>query len=187
MKPARVKKSVKIGLISTITVDIIIILLREPLIGIFTDNAEIIRLGSQVLLFSIVLETARTCNMIMINSLRAGDARFPVYMGLISMVGVSLPLGYWFVFHLNMGLLGVWVANAVDEWIRAFIMHYRWKNGAWRRYALVERPASKDSESVSARYKIHHLSLASTRSVRIMRCSAYVFAAVKAAFSCQDT
>ncbi|WIV19112.1 MATE family efflux transporter [Paenibacillus polygoni] len=145
---ARVKKSVKIGLISTITVDIIIILLREPLMGIFTDNAEIIRLGSQVLLFSIVLETARTCNMIMINSLRAaGDARFPVYMGLISMVGVSLPLGYWFVFHLDMGILGVWVANAVDEWIRAFIMHYRWKNGAWRRHALVEQPASKDSDT----------------------------------------
>ncbi|SFS77675.1 MATE family efflux transporter [Paenibacillus sp. 453mf] len=136
---ARLRKSVKIGLTSTIIMDLIIIALREPLLGIFTDSAEIIRLGSQVILFSIVLETARTCNMIMINSLRAaGDARFPVYMGLISMVGISLPLGYVLVFTLDMGLLGVWMANAVDEWIRAIIMHFRWKSGAWRKHALVE-------------------------------------------------
>ncbi|MFD1139128.1 MATE family efflux transporter [Paenibacillus urinalis] len=138
---ARLRKSVKIGLTSTIIMDLIIIALREPLLGIFTDSAEIIRLGSQVILFSIVLETARTCNMIMINSLRAaGDARFPVYMGLISMVGVSLPLGYVLVFSLDMGLLGVWMANAADEWIRAIIMHFRWKSGAWRKHALVEHP-----------------------------------------------
>lgn len=138
---ARLRKSVKIGLTSTIIMDLIIIALREPLLGIFTDSAEIIRLGSQVILFSIVLETARTCNMIMINSLRAaGDARFPVYMGLISMVGISLPLGYVLVFTLDMGLLGVWMANAVDEWIRAIIMHFRWKSGAWRKHALVEHP-----------------------------------------------
>lgn len=149
---ARLRKSVKIGLTSTIIMDLIIIALREPLLGIFTDSAEIIRLGSQVILFSIVLETARTCNMIMINSLRAaGDARFPVYMGLISMVGVSLPLGYVLVFSLDMGLLGVWMANAADEWIRAFIMHFRWKSGAWRKHALVEHlPVHEQAQPAAA-------------------------------------
>lgn len=148
---ARLRKSVKIGLTSTIIMDLIIIALREPLLGIFTDSAEIIRLGSQVILFSIVLETARTCNMIMINSLRAaGDARFPVYMGLISMVGISLPLGYVLVFTLDMGLLGVWMANAVDEWIRAIIMHFRWKSGAWRKHALVEHsPIQEQAQPAS--------------------------------------
>ncbi|MCM3785423.1 MATE family efflux transporter [Neobacillus mesonae] len=142
---ARLRKSVKIGLTATIIADVIIIALREPLMGIFTDNTEIIRLGSQVILFSIILETARTCNMIMINSLRAaGDARFPVYMGLISMVGVSLPLGFLLVFPLEMGLLGIWVANAADEWIRAVIMHYRWKSGAWRKHALVDQPSVEE-------------------------------------------
>lgn len=148
---ARLRKSVKIGLTSTIIMDLIIIALREPLLGIFTDSAEIIRLGSQVILFSIVLETARTCNMIMINSLRAaGDARFPVYMGLISMVGISFPLGYVLVFTLDMGLLGVWMANAVDEWIRAIIMHFRWKSGAWRKHALVEHsPIQEQAQPAS--------------------------------------
>ncbi|MFD2616413.1 MATE family efflux transporter [Terrilactibacillus laevilacticus] len=135
----RVRQSVKWSLLVTIVMDIIIIAAREPLFGLFTTNADIIKLGSEVILYSILLETGRTGNIIMINSLRAaGDAKFPLYMGLISMVGVSLPLGYFLVFHLNMGLSGIWIANATDEWIRAITMHFRWKNGAWQKYSLVD-------------------------------------------------
>lgn len=135
----RVRSSVKWSLIITVIIDAVVILFREPLMGIFTDNPDIIRLGSQVLLLSILLETGRTVNMIVIGSLRAaGDAKLPVYMGIVSMVCMSLPLGYLFVFHLHMGLVGIWLAVSIDEWTRAVIMHFRWKSRAWEKYSLVE-------------------------------------------------
>ncbi|MBS2970614.1 MATE family efflux transporter [Metabacillus sp. KIGAM252] len=118
----------------------VIILLRYPLMEMFTDNKEIIELGANVLLLSVVLETGRTINIVLINSLRAaGDAQFPVWMGMISMVGISVPLGYFLVFHLDMGLAGIWLAIAADEWTRGVIMFFRWKSRKWEKFALVKQ------------------------------------------------
>lgn len=135
----RVFQSVKWALAATIVIDLIIILFRVPLMGLFTDDALIIKMGAQVILLSIVLETGRTVNIVIINSLRAsGDAKFPVYMGLLSMVCMSLPLGYFLIFKLYMGLAGVWLAIAADEWARAVIMYFRWRSRAWEKHALIE-------------------------------------------------
>lgn len=135
----RVWKSVKWAMIATIAVDLVVITFRVPLVGIFTDNPEVIRIAAQVILLSIVLETGRTTNIVIINSLRAaGDAKFPVYIGLVSMVCLSLPLGYLLVFQLNLGLAGIWLAIAADEWTRAFIMFFRWKSRKWEKHGLVD-------------------------------------------------
>lgn len=64
------------------------------------------------------------------------------------MIGISLPLGYFFVFILDWGLVGVWAAIAIDEWTRGLIMLFRWKSKAWKRYALVKVPDNtKQAES----------------------------------------
>lgn len=136
---ARVFASVKWALLVTVIMDAIVIFFRVPLFGLFTDNENIIMMGAQVILLSFFLETGRTCNLVIINSLRAsGDAKFPVYMGIISMVCMSLPLGYVLVFQLNLGLAGVWIATAFDEWVRAVIMYFRWKSRAWEKHGLIE-------------------------------------------------
>ncbi|MFU1793780.1 MATE family efflux transporter [Paenibacillus azoreducens] len=146
----RVFQSVKWALAATVAIDLIIIAFRVPLMSLFTDNMAIIRIGAQVLLLSILLETGRTVNIVIINSLRAsGDARFPVYMGLISMVCMSLPLGYFLVFRLHLGLAGIWLAIAADEWTRAVIMYFRWRSRAWERHALVE-PVEPDPVPATA-------------------------------------
>ena len=51
---------------------------------------------------------------------------------------MSLPLGYFLVFHMNLGLVGIWLAIAADEWTRAVIVFFRWKSRAWEKYALVQ-------------------------------------------------
>ncbi|OBZ08432.1 MATE family efflux transporter [Bacillus sp. FJAT-27264] len=149
----RVFSSVKWAMLVTVIIDVIVILFRVPLFGLFTNNESIIIMGAQVILLSIFLETGRTTNLVIINSLRAsGDAKFPVYMGLISMVCMSLPLGYLLVFKLHLGLAGVWIATAADEWVRAVIMYFRWKSRAWEKHALLEpdRPESSSSSTMAA-------------------------------------
>lgn len=54
---------------------------------------------------------------------------------------MSLPLGYFLVFQLNLGLDGVWIATAADEWVRAVIMYFRWKSRAWEKHGLIEHEA----------------------------------------------
>ncbi|WP_234340211.1 MATE family efflux transporter [Gorillibacterium timonense] len=134
----RVWGSVKIALIGTVIMVGAAILFRESFMRLFTKDSVVIEMGAQVILLSILLETGRAINMVIINSMRAaGDASFPVWMGLLSMVGMSLPLGYLLVFQLNLGLAGVWLAIAADEWTRAVIMYFRWRSRKWENYALV--------------------------------------------------
>lgn len=134
----RVWFSIKAALIFTVVMVAIVTLLREPLMRVFTTNEEIITIGASVLVLSILLETGRTINITIINSLRAaGDARYPVKIGFISMICISLSLGYVFVFVMNLGLVGVWLAIAADEWIRAILVLFRWKSRKWERYAIV--------------------------------------------------
>ncbi|CAG7653345.1 MATE family efflux transporter [Paenibacillus allorhizosphaerae] len=135
----RVWKSLKWGLGITVLIDAAAVVFREPLIGLFTNDLVIVRLASQVIVLSMLLETGRTFNLILINSLRAaGDAKFTVYMGLLSMVGMSLPLGYFLAFRLDLGLAGIWLAIAADEWLRGVIMFFRWRSRAWEKKALVD-------------------------------------------------
>ena len=118
-------------LISMVAVGILC-LVRKPVFGLFTSNQEIIALGTSVLLTNFILEAGRSRNLVQVNALRAaGDVRFPLYIGLVSMwlfsVGFSWVLGIW----LGWGLHGIWIALGLDECCRAVAMHIRWKRGTW--------------------------------------------------------
>ncbi|QAY67640.1 MATE family efflux transporter [Paenibacillus protaetiae] len=135
----RVLDSVKWAISVTLVMIVLIILFREQLMNLFTSNPEVVRIGANVLLLSIVLETGRTFNIIFVNSLRAaGDAKFPLWVGFFTMVLMSLSLGYLFVFVFHMGLAGIWLAIASDEWARAVIMYLRWRSRKWEKHALVK-------------------------------------------------
>lgn len=107
----------------------ILVLFRVPLLGILTDNKDIIALASTVLLYNFIVEAGRSQNLIFVNALRAsGDVRFPFYMSVISMWSIGVLLSYVFTFSLSMGLPGVWLALGLDEVFRAIFMRIRWRN-----------------------------------------------------------
>ncbi|UYO36509.1 MATE family efflux transporter [Bacillus zhangzhouensis] len=105
------------------------------LLTFFTSNHEIIQIAATLLLLTIILEPGRSFNMVIINSLRAaGDAKFPVYMAMISMWGIGIPIAYLLGIQLEMGLIGVWLSFIVDEWVRGIFMYKRWRSRVWTEY-----------------------------------------------------
>jgi len=124
--------SARASLLVALGVLTVLALLRRQVLGLFTDDVQIIQLGAAVILSNYLLEWGRSRNLIFVNALRAaGDVRFPMYMGLFSMwffsVGVSWLLGV----RLGAGLIGVWIGLGLDESFRAVAMQLRWKNGRW--------------------------------------------------------
>ncbi|MGM0508053.1 MAG: MATE family efflux transporter [Fusobacteriota bacterium] len=108
---------------------------RVPLLKIFTDNPEIISIGSKTLLTVVLLETGRSFNLIFINSMKgAGYVKFPVIAGIISMWTIGVGLTYVLAIEFELGLLGSFLAVAADEWLRGLVMFFRWKSGAWRKF-----------------------------------------------------
>jgi Na+-driven multidrug efflux pump len=80
----------------------------------------------------VLLEPGRTFNLVVINALRAsGDARYPVIVGMVSMVLV-LAGGSWILgVTLKLGIVGIWIAYIADEWIRGLLMYRRWMRQQW--------------------------------------------------------
>lgn len=134
----RVLKTLKSAITISILIAIINFLICPYTFKIFTDSSEIIELGSIILIVDIILEFGRSVNLVIINSMRAaGDVKFPTYLGMASMWGVSVLFSYILGLKLGFGLVGIWIAMAMDEWFRAIIVFIRWKKGTWRNKCIV--------------------------------------------------
>lgn len=118
----------------------------------FTSDAAIISKGVTLLWLSVILELGRTFNLVVINALRAtGDARYPVLAGSTSML-IVLAGGSWLLgVYFGMGLIGVWIAYAADEWIRGLIMWRRWVSYAWLPYAKMSRRRARCEDVATPR------------------------------------
>lgn len=135
---ARCVRSTKIAILISVTMAVLVYAGSDILLGIFTDNLTIIEKGSYLLLLTIILEPGRATNLVVIHSLRgAGDVKFPVIIGILSMWGISVTFAWFFGLFLGLGLVGVWIGFIADEWLRGIIMIRRWKSKQWIRKKFV--------------------------------------------------
>lgn len=131
-------RNLKIGVAASLGMAILFAIIRKPLLGMLTSNQTIIALASPLLLITILLEPGRAFNLIIINCLKgSGDVKFPVFMGAISMWGVSVMLSYLLGIYFRLGLIGVWIAFCCDEWTRGILMLWRWRSRVWERMSFV--------------------------------------------------
>ncbi|HEY0819395.1 MAG TPA: MATE family efflux transporter [Rhizobacter sp.] len=129
---ALVRKSVRYGLLVSTGIALLAALAGPWLMRGFTQDETIIAQASTLLWITVLLEPGRTFNLVVINALRAtGDARFPVVAGIASMVFVMAG-GAWLLGSvMGLGLVGVWIAYAADEWVRGLTMCARWWRRGW--------------------------------------------------------
>lgn len=131
-------KTLKIALAITALFIFLVFISKEKIMQILNFTPELANTMRPLFYLTIVLEIGRSFNIIFVNALRAsGDARFPFYMGLIFMIGVSIPLGYFLGIHLGIGILGVWIGFCADEWLRGIAHTWRWKSKRWISKKLV--------------------------------------------------
>jgi len=127
-----VSKSLKLAVFVSTSVAILVAVSAPWLMGFFTKDPAIIHTCTTLLWITVLLEPGRAFNLVVINALRAtGDARFPVAAGIASMILVMTG-GAWILgVYLHLGLVGIWIAYALDEWTRGLIMCARWWRQGW--------------------------------------------------------
>ncbi len=120
----------------------VLYLVRNPLLRLFTKDAAIIALSSTIFLISFAREVGRVSNIIVIPGLKgAGDAIFPVVIGMIFMWGIGVGGSYGLTDGLGWGIAGIWVATSADEILRGILMLFRWNSEAWTTKARVKADA----------------------------------------------
>jgi len=54
-----------------------------------------------------------------------------VIIGMISMWGIAVVFSYLLGISFGLGLLGVWIAQGLDEWFRGAFAYRRWLSQPW--------------------------------------------------------
>ena len=131
-------KSLKIAFIFAFVTTSLVFLFRKPIMSIFTTNPDILKASLKIFPLMILSEMGRVFNIVIINSLHAaGDIKFPMFMGITCVFSVAVLFSYLFGISLGWGLAGIWLANAMDEWIRGLAMYFRWKSKKWQNKSFV--------------------------------------------------
>ncbi len=126
----------KIALFTALTVSLLGIVLRVPLISIFTDDPTVISLAANIFLVNFFLEFGRTTNLVLIACLRgAGDVFYPTACAIFSNWLLSVGGSYLLSVVFGWGLYGLWIAIAADECFRGLLMLARWKGSRWHRFS----------------------------------------------------
>lgn len=132
------KRSLKLFCPITVGIAAVLWVTATPLYGIFSSDERVIALGAQIMAVEVFLEVGRSFNIVLVRNLQAvGDVKFPVLIGIFSQWVIAVGVGYLLGVVLNWGLVGLWVAFALDENFRAVIFLLRWKSGKWRQMKTV--------------------------------------------------
>ncbi len=132
------RRAAVLGIGASIVVSALFALFSKPIVGLFTDDPEMIRLVGILLILDIFLEIGRSANMVYGFALKtSGDAIYPMTIGIIFMF-LCASGGTW-LFGVKLGWLavGAYAAMALDECVRAVLMYARWRRGCWQRFRLV--------------------------------------------------
>ena len=131
------KYSIRWALLVSIAISLLTAIFGKPIFSLLSQNPEVIRMGVVVLWIDVILEIGRAVNITAVNSLIAsGDVLFPFWTGVIVMWSVATLLSYVLGVWLEWGLVGIWLAMALDELIRAAVFERRWRSRKWQNKAF---------------------------------------------------
>jgi MATE family multidrug resistance protein len=110
-----------------------IVLFPAQIMGFFTNEPEVITLGTMPLRVVGLVQPMLAASMIFTGALRgAGDTRFPMVVTGGSIWLVRLPVAYLLALSMGWGLVGAWSAMAIDFSLRGTINFLRYRSGRWK-------------------------------------------------------
>lgn len=105
----------------------------RPVVQIFNLSPEGVQAAVEVLqVYAIAAAVFWPASFTIPNALRAaGDAKFTMWVSVLSMWIFRIAASYFFAYTLDMKLMGVWVAMFVDWVARAACFVWRYRSGKW--------------------------------------------------------
>lgn len=108
--------------------------LAVPIYGLMHENPEVGVVGVPAMQLMAFYQIPTSLAIVLRYCLRgAGDTRFPVLCTTIGTLVVRTSLGYLFGVVLQGGLVGVWIGMGADNTLRALLLAWRFRSGAWKR------------------------------------------------------
>lgn len=113
-------------------------LFAKPILGLFTQDPQMISLVQILLIIDIALEMGRAVNMVFGFTLKAtGDAAYPLTIAVVFNFLWAVGGTWFFGMQLGWMVVGAYVGMMLDECTRALFMYLRWNKGLWMNKNLI--------------------------------------------------
>ncbi|MDO1444858.1 MATE family efflux transporter [Rhodocytophaga aerolata] len=136
-QPARAEKSVWraafFNMLFLTAVSIVLFILSENIILIFSQKQEVVTYGKQCLRYICVGYVFAAYGMVISQSFNgAGDTRTPTFINFFSEWVLQIPLAYMLAIYLDLGPAGVFIAIAISLSVLAIISIFLFRRGKWK-------------------------------------------------------
>ncbi len=109
------------------------LLIPRMIIGIYSNDPEVVTLGSSILRIAGFSQIPLALNIVYSGGLRgAGDTQYVFWVSVLGNLILRLGLIYVFAYLLDMGVLGAWIGQTIDISIRSLFIFARYRSGKWR-------------------------------------------------------
>ncbi len=116
---------------------ILLLIFAPQIVGLFADDPEILRYGTNCLRIMGVGYPMYAVGMIIIQALNgAGDTRTPSLMNFVCFWIIQIPLAYWLATVGNMGPNGVFLSIVISESLLTVLAVILFRQGRWRLQAV---------------------------------------------------
>lgn len=91
-----------------------------------------------VIMHNIMAFALHPTSFVLPNGLRsAGDVKYSMFVGIISMLIFRLGSAYLFGIIFDLGIIGVWIAMGADWACRSVLFMIRFVSAKWKEYKLI--------------------------------------------------
>ncbi len=134
-----IKKLMKISYIVTGIIGSAVILLLPWILNLYSLSSEARNLTFILVIMHNIMATAlHPTAFVLPNGLRAaGDVKFSMVVGIVSMILFRLGAAVLFGIIFNLGIIGVWIAMGADWLCRSVCFVIRFIKGKWRQFKVI--------------------------------------------------
>lgn len=134
-----IKKLMKISYIVTGIIGSAVILLLPWILNLYSLSSDARNLTFILVIMHNIMATAlHPTAFVLPNGLRAaGDVKFSMVVGIVSMILFRLGAAVLFGIIFNLGIIGVWIAMGSDWLCRSVCFVIRFIKGKWRQFKVI--------------------------------------------------
>lgn len=100
-------------------------------------DAAVVAAGAPALKLMAIYQIPTATLMVYVSCLRgAGDTRFPLLFAIIGVLGVRVPVAYYFGVVREGGLAGAWIGMGADLCLRSALMFWRFSSARWTKISV---------------------------------------------------
>lgn len=142
-------QTMKITMFLMGSLGLVLVIWPQAFIHLYTDDPRVIQAAIPSLRIIAGIQPIFAVLMVLSGALRgAGDTKWVMYTTFIGNWGVRVVLSLMMAFYFRIGLMGFWIAVALDISVRSLLIYIRFRAGHWK-VRVIDTPAPKSVKSIS--------------------------------------